>query len=313
MKQPDDVILTIGVPVYNGALFIADLLDSITISTDISHKIEILVSDNCSTDNTADVVKSFSHVTYCRNDENVGYDRNAYNIFQKAKGKYVWTIGSDDVIIGNSTLSFLVDILESQDQIGVVHVGGSAVIPNLHKVYDKDEQFFLDSKFQSGFASSNIVNREMWLGTNPSQYFGTGWVHFGVILRIVNHSITVVTKEKLVDENPRFSHLSKSWDLNGSSLTIMLELVKIFNQSSKRGYSRNFSRKAKLLIKAQYPKEIIKCKAKGLHIGIDLVKEFISCYKLFPSFWLIDLPALLLPRRLCGFIYNQRKTINNAS
>ena len=302
----NEIILTIGIPVYNGEKFIRELLDSIIIPVELKNKVEILVSDNCSTDSTIEIVKNFPNVVIFKNDKNIGYDENAFKIYNVARGTYVWTIGSDDVLIGNNTIPFIVDLLTNNNEVGVVQVGGNNVIKNESAIYKYDEKFFFDSEFKSGFASSNIVNRLYWLDANPKEFFGSGWVHFGVILKIVINSNCIIIRDKLVDENPNYSHLNKTWDVNGSSLRIMLELVKIFQNSRKYGYSKVFERKSKLLIKSNYPKEIIKSKAKGLKISLNLIFDFIYCYKLFPSFWIVDLPVLLSPRWLCRIIYAKK-------
>lgn len=305
-NNENEVILTIGIPVYNGAEFIKELLDSIIIPVELQHKVEILVSDNCSTDKTIDLVKSFPNVILHQNDNNIGYDENAFKIYTVAKGTYVWTIGSDDIILGADTISFIYKVLTQNNDIGVIQVGGSKLINNDFVIYRKDENFFFDSDFKSGFASSNIVNRRYWLDAEPNEFFGSGWVHFGVILKIVINSNCIITRDKLVDENPNFSHLKKTWDINGSGLRIMLQLVKIFENSKKYGYSKYFERKSKLLIKNNYPKEIIKCKANGLIVDFKLIKEFIKYYRNFISFWIIDLPFLIIPISFARFIYSQR-------
>lgn len=50
------------------------------------NNIEILVNDNCSKNNTSEIIKEFSHVNYFKNPENIGFDKNADCSFQKALG-----------------------------------------------------------------------------------------------------------------------------------------------------------------------------------------------------------------------------------
>jgi glycosyltransferase involved in cell wall biosynthesis len=310
-NSKSNIILTIGIPVFNGENFIGELLESINIPENLTDKIEVIVSDNCSTDKTIEIASKFSNVIVLKNESNIGYDANAFKIYNVANGEYVWTIGSDDVVLGNNTFPFLIDLFSKFGNIGVIHVGGNPSIKNNYNVYNCDETFFIDSNFKSGFASSNIVNRKLWLNADPISFIGSGWVHFGVILKIVNKSKCVVVRDKFVDENPNFSHLLKTWDIRGSSLKIMLELVKIFGNSIKYGYTKKFVRQSKLVIKNNYPKEIIKSKANGLNIDFKLIIEFINCYKSFPSFWLIDLPFLLMPNIFSRAIYSLNKFIKS--
>lgn len=306
MIKDNNILITIGIPVYNGEKSIADLIRSIIIPEDLLDNIEILVSDNCSTDNTAEIVKEFTHVKYFKNLKNIGYDRNVHNVFEKALGEYVWTIGADDVIIGDKTLNRICKIIVEQPNVRLINVAENSGLKNEYEIYSNDENFLIDSKFQSGFVSSNIINRETWLNANPSDYFDTGWIHFGVIMKIANCNTSIITRSKLVGENPRFSQEPKNWDLNGSSLLIMLKLVQIFCKMPQLGYSKNATKKAKLLIKNQYPRNIIKAKAKGLNVSFQMILDFISSYSAFPTFWLLDLPFLVAPKFICRSVYSLR-------
>ena len=66
-------------------------------------RMEIVVSDNASADNTAEVVSSyrqtFPRIKYFRWPENMGADRNYLKALELAEGKFCWLFGSDDVVI----------------------------------------------------------------------------------------------------------------------------------------------------------------------------------------------------------------------
>jgi hypothetical protein len=86
------------------------------------------------------------------------------------------------------------------------------------------------------------------------------------------------------------------WGEGGSFFNIGLRLVRIFRKTmGQYGYSANTIRKAILTIKGGYPKNIIFAKALGLRANTGLIKEVHSLYKDFPSFWMVDLPLLLIP------------------
>lgn len=301
----DKILLTIGIPVYNGEAFVEDTIKSIQIPKEFQNKVEILVSDNCSTDGTAEIVKKHSFIKYSKNNENIGYDRNIQNIFLNASGKYVWTIAADDVIIVDDALEKIINLIEANSKLALIHIGGNPELIYEYSHY-KGEDFFNNSKFQSGGVSSNIIERQIWLNSDPASFFDSGWIHFGVIMNIANRFESIVTKDKLIDENPRSASLNKSWDSKGSSLVVMLNLIKIFANMENLNYSKDVQNSAKMLIKKNYPKEIIKAKAKGLKVNINLIFDFIVCYKSFPSFWIIDLPFLLSPPLLCRYIYKKR-------
>jgi glycosyltransferase involved in cell wall biosynthesis len=92
-------MLTIAIPTYNRARWIGHLLARLCAEMKGLPAISILVSDNCSTDDTAEVVAPFVErhgVRYVRNRENIGVDGNIAQAFRLADTEYVWVCGDDD-------------------------------------------------------------------------------------------------------------------------------------------------------------------------------------------------------------------------
>ena len=104
------MILSICIPTYNRARYLKELLDILIPQLDRIHSdnVELIISENCSTDETFDLCKSIARpsVRFWRNEINIGGDRNFLKCIQEAKGEYVWLIGDDDIV----------------DQCGVDHV-----------------------------------------------------------------------------------------------------------------------------------------------------------------------------------------------
>jgi glycosyltransferase involved in cell wall biosynthesis len=68
------------------------------------NKIELLVSNNCSTDNTEEVILTSDlynlnivKFIYLKNTENFGPIFNIIKLIRKSQGEYVWILGDDDV------------------------------------------------------------------------------------------------------------------------------------------------------------------------------------------------------------------------
>jgi glycosyltransferase involved in cell wall biosynthesis len=91
--------VTIGVPVYNGERFIDETLQSLLSQT--FREIEIVVCDNCSTDQTPAIVARYarddSRVTYVRNETNVGSTGNVRRVGSFARAEYFKLANADDV------------------------------------------------------------------------------------------------------------------------------------------------------------------------------------------------------------------------
>lgn len=92
-------LVTIAIPTYNRAAgFLQGALRSAVAQT--YQNIEILVSDNCSTDNTEELVRSLadSRVEYIKHRENIGANNNWNYCLQKARGTYFHLLHDDDLI-----------------------------------------------------------------------------------------------------------------------------------------------------------------------------------------------------------------------
>ncbi len=94
------VELSICVPTYNRGPYLADLMDSVF--KEASGSVDVVISDNCSTDETVDVVDGFIRdglpVAMSRQDRNVGPGRNFIDVVGLSDSKYCWLMGSDDAI-----------------------------------------------------------------------------------------------------------------------------------------------------------------------------------------------------------------------
>ena len=92
MAEQKNYALTIAIPTYNRLEKLKICLKRLMEQKKIE-QIEIIVSDNASTDGTGEymteLVKKAENIHYYRNTENVGPDKNFLNCFDKAVGEYV--------------------------------------------------------------------------------------------------------------------------------------------------------------------------------------------------------------------------------
>jgi hypothetical protein len=96
--NPFDALVSVGLPVCNGADRIVRVVQSV-LAQDYPN-IELVISDNASTDHTEDVchdlVRADSRIVYHRHPHNIGLTNNFISITQIAKGTYLRWIGDDD-------------------------------------------------------------------------------------------------------------------------------------------------------------------------------------------------------------------------
>jgi glycosyltransferase involved in cell wall biosynthesis len=87
------------VPVYNGERFLRETLDSLVRQT--FKDCEIIVSDNASTDGTAEICKTYARadgrIRYVKNDINLGSARNFNQTLDLARGDYFKSASADDL------------------------------------------------------------------------------------------------------------------------------------------------------------------------------------------------------------------------
>lgn len=116
-------LLTIGIPTYNKSKFLQQLLGHLCPAYGNDPRVEIYISDNDSPDDTREVarpfVETYSSVRYHRNVENIGGDRNFFEIYKGARGKFVITQGDDDVI-RNEVWNKVLNIISQDESCGVI-------------------------------------------------------------------------------------------------------------------------------------------------------------------------------------------------
>src|SRR5260370_38737001 len=91
------------VPCYKLAHLLPECLNSIFRQT--YSDFEVLVMDDCSPDNTSEVVCRIQdqRLRYVRNDQNLGHLRNFNKGIELSRGRYVWIIPADDYLRRPST------------------------------------------------------------------------------------------------------------------------------------------------------------------------------------------------------------------
>lgn len=95
---------SIVIPTYNRATDLRFAINCILRQT--FHDYEIVISDNCSTDNTEKTVASIGNerIRYYRNATNIGEKRNYQKGISLARGKYVFLHGDDDFLLNEDAL-----------------------------------------------------------------------------------------------------------------------------------------------------------------------------------------------------------------
>ena len=120
--------VAIGIPVYNGENYLGDTLDQLLRQT--CEDFEIIVSDNCSTDRTAELCRDYAardnRVLYTRTERNIGGSPNFNRVFQLSRSPYFTWKAHDD----QSHPTFLekcVDVLDRDPGVVLSHTASITI------------------------------------------------------------------------------------------------------------------------------------------------------------------------------------------
>ena len=206
--------VTIGIPTYNRVRQLAVLIDSILlqISDQFAGKIEILVSDNHSTEPVRELVFDYIRrypnlFTYKNNNVNLGFSLNVDRVMSNAKGEYVLLMGDDDALESDA-LTTLWDILRAHPAAGVVILGVTPYDSDLETPLRVRENQAVGQKgilyepgldfvrrnhvFAPALISGCVFKREAWLQAHPSDFYNTISIHRCCAMRILmTHDIYV--------------------------------------------------------------------------------------------------------------------------
>lgn len=122
----DNVMLTVKMLAYNHGKYIAQAIESI-VSQKTEYKFELLIGEDCSTDNTRGVIQryqeAFPHIIrVVYHQTNQGCTMNSYSLDLEAKGKYIAGCEGDDFWCDDTRIQRDVDFLEEHPEyVGVCH------------------------------------------------------------------------------------------------------------------------------------------------------------------------------------------------
>lgn len=119
--SPPLPLVSVSIPTYNGEARIGEAIRSLQAQQ--YPNMEIIISDNDSSDDTEGVVQRFmkedDRIRYFRHPENMGIPKNFEFGLQKAVGKYFIWLSDDDQLI-SGIIKRYVDFLESEPSFSMI-------------------------------------------------------------------------------------------------------------------------------------------------------------------------------------------------
>lgn len=192
-----DPKLSICIATYSRGEFIGETLDSIL--SQMSLGVELVVVDGASPDNTPEVMAQYllrhPEIRYFREQENSGIDRDYDKVVGYARGEYCWLMTDDDLLRAGS-VSRVLDSLDAKTDLVVVNAeiktaDFSTVLDTKFLKFSDDveyverdnEKFFSEVASYLSFIGGVVIKRHLWLERDRASYYGTLFVHVGVIFQ----------------------------------------------------------------------------------------------------------------------------------
>ena len=143
-------LVSVGIPTYNRSESLKRSISSVINQTYTN--LEIIISDNASTDETQKVCEKFcsldSRVKYIRQPENFGAGNNFKFVLEQATGEYFMWLGDDDYISKDFILKCGSELINNSELILVS--GTSRLFIERHDIYreTRQEDFGENNKFK---------------------------------------------------------------------------------------------------------------------------------------------------------------------
>ncbi|MBN1169543.1 glycosyltransferase [Candidatus Micrarchaeota archaeon] len=344
MVKRNNVKLSICIPTYNRAKFLPDALDSILnqITDENKDKVEICISDNCSTDNTEELIRSYQKkspvpIVYHKNEKNMGADYNYLKVIDIAHGDFCWFLGSDDKmepkaidtvlleLLSNTEITLiLVDRneydfdLKNKKQITYRLAGGKILENKFFSGKAELKDFLASFFYYLGYLSAEIINRTHWLSVihnekNISDYFHA-YVHTYIITKmLLEHPKILFIPQALVgwrSNNDGFMDKNEGRYAKRSLLDvcgygqIASDIIKPWD---KRLYAEVCRSVATTTVRAHMMG--IKKSNMPLKEKLSIWTKVIKAYWWLPGFWIQTFPFIIMPKPV---FYLVRKAYRNS-
>lgn len=171
-----------------------------------SSVVELVVSDNASTDNTEQYMKKYEKKNcfrYIRNERNIGLVGNSYLSIERTRGEYIWIIGDDPFEAG--VVKRVVEIIEKYREVNFVYL-------NTRSYYGRNPFGKMEYVFGNGGYYENTWKfvKEYYYAFSKLFTFTSGIIH----------------KRKTIDETFRIIPLNGEFVYSWSYFAGLIALLK---------------------------------------------------------------------------------------
>lgn len=189
--------LSICIATLNRGDVIGETLESIV--AQVTDDVEVVVLDGASRDNTAEVVDGYRRrcprLRYVRLAANGGVDRDYDRAVQESSGEYCWLMSDDDIlapgaveaVLGAARRLFSLIIVNadvrSRDMSEVIEARRLKLDQDRVYTPGQLDEFFVEAAEYMSFIGCVVIRRDIWLERDRERYFGTAFIHMGVVFQ----------------------------------------------------------------------------------------------------------------------------------
>lgn len=203
-------LLSICIPTYNRSTILKQVLNSIVEQSCFyeTNDIEIIISDNCSTDDTFDVIKSIilkhkKKIIYNRNDKTVSASENFDIALKIAKGKFL-KLNNDTLLFQEGVLKKITDLIkENIDKKPIIFfTNGNSFQKKTIENYYTFESFLKNSSYWVTWIGAFGIWRDDYSKINFTRAASLLLPQFDVLLQVFSWK-----KNSVIDNNSYFISL----------------------------------------------------------------------------------------------------------
>jgi glycosyltransferase involved in cell wall biosynthesis len=204
--------LSICIATLNRARFLKETLESILVQA--SDEVEVVVVDGASSDGTESVVRGlqqrFPCIRYIRGERAMGVDRDFDAAVQHASGEYCWLLCDDDLLKPGAIAEVLSETRRGHSLLvvnaDVWDAGYSKLLEGRRMKIDEDriypssgiDALFADTAQYLTFIGGVVIRRDLWMVRERERYFGTEFIHVGVIFQAPLPRTALVISKPLI-------------------------------------------------------------------------------------------------------------------
>jgi glycosyltransferase involved in cell wall biosynthesis len=310
-KADSKPLLTIAIPTYNRARYLGELLAALFDQLVPEPRVELLISDNASPDETPSVIREYQErglqLRNIRNEINIGPDANFLQCFEQSQGKYVWIFGDDDILVPGG-LAAILSHLERR-VYDLVYLSSFPLVdsyqPRQSSAKAKAIELQDPKLFASyvhiffTFISGNIVNKERVQAQKQSSFdllLGSNLMQLGWTYAALNgFDCGLFISDKLIGARVDNTGGYKLMEVFGSTLKSVTE--RWLNSKDLRHIIYNGT------LQRFWPGMMVQYKVTAANFGNEANPNHV----LSPVFgdnlryWTFVYPTILLPYRLAAF------------